>query len=98
MLKKTGHQVEVHNYIDDLGNQLADTVVGILNTTTEQPYERFGDFCWETYAKINKAYKDEPDMLKQREIVLQLEEGAFQYSVDGTARLRRESFASMSRK
>ncbi len=35
-------EVEVHNYIDDLGNQLADTVVGILNTTTEQPYERFG--------------------------------------------------------
>ncbi|WP_367584233.1 arginine--tRNA ligase [Paenibacillus sp. FJAT-26967] len=26
MLQSEGHQVEVHNYIDDLGNQLADTV------------------------------------------------------------------------
>jgi arginyl-tRNA synthetase len=76
MLKKTGHQVEVHNYIDDLGNQLADTVVGILHTSTEQPYTRFGDFCWETYAKINKAYKDQPDLLEQRTNVLtELEEG-----------------------
>lgn len=76
LLRKTGHQVEVHNYIDDLGNQLADTVVGMLHTKTEQPYERFGDFCWETYAKINKAYKEQPDLLKQRTNVLcQLEEG-----------------------
>jgi arginyl-tRNA synthetase len=32
MLSHAGYQVEVHNYIDDLGNQLADTVVGILHT------------------------------------------------------------------
>ncbi|OMF24811.1 arginine--tRNA ligase [Paenibacillus sp. FSL H8-0548] len=76
MLTKTGCQVEVHNYIDDLGNQLADTVVGVLQTTTKQPYERFGDFCWETYSKINKAYKENPDLLEQRTSVLtQLEEG-----------------------
>ncbi|MGM0882988.1 MAG: arginine--tRNA ligase [Bacillota bacterium] len=76
MLKKTGHQIEVHNYIDDLGNQLADTVVGILHTSTEQPYPRFGDFCWETYAKINKAYKEQPDLLEHRTNVLtELEEG-----------------------
>ncbi|WP_169082968.1 arginine--tRNA ligase [Paenibacillus sp. PL91] len=76
MLKRTGHQVEVNNYIDDLGNQLADTVVGVLQTTTEQPYERFGDFCWETYSKINKAYKEQPALLEQRTKVLaQLEEG-----------------------
>src|SRR5690606_3701817 len=29
MLQAAGREVEVHNYIDDLGNQLADTVVGI---------------------------------------------------------------------
>ncbi|OBZ16989.1 arginine--tRNA ligase [Bacillus sp. FJAT-26390] len=76
LLKRTGYQVEVHNYIDDLGNQLADTVVGILQTTTEQPYERFGDFCWETYSRINKAYKEQPTLLEQRTNVLsKLEEG-----------------------
>ncbi|CAM3929640.1 arginine--tRNA ligase [Paenibacillus alkaliterrae] len=76
MLVKDGYQVEVHNYIDDLGNQLADTVVGILNTATKQPYERFGDFCWETYSKINQAYKTQPALLQERTNVLtHLEEG-----------------------
>lgn len=76
MLRKSGYQVEVHNYIDDLGNQLADTVVGMLQTSTEQAHARFGDFCWETYAKINKAYKEEPELLQHRDAVLsELEKG-----------------------
>lgn len=76
MLKRTGHQVEVHNYIDDLGNQLADTVVGILHTTTEREYGRFGDFCWDTYAAINKAYKENPELQQERtEVLHQLEKG-----------------------
>ncbi|MBD0380805.1 arginine--tRNA ligase [Paenibacillus sedimenti] len=70
MLRHAGYQVEVHNYIDDLGNQLADTVVGILHTQTEQPYVRFGDFCWETYAKVNQAYKDNLSLLEERSSVL----------------------------
>jgi arginyl-tRNA synthetase len=76
MLEMAGHQVEVHNYIDDLGNQLADTVVGILNTSTEHPHARFGDFCWDTYAGINQAYKTSPELQEKRTTVLQaLEEG-----------------------
>ncbi|MEW9700512.1 arginine--tRNA ligase [Paenibacillus sp. SI8] len=70
MLRQDGCQVEVHNYVDDLGNQLADTVVGMLHTHTEQPFVRFGDFCWETYAKINQAYKQHPSLLDQRSTVL----------------------------
>jgi arginyl-tRNA synthetase len=76
MLKRTGYQVEVHNYIDDLGNQLADTMVGILQTSTEHVFSRFGDFCWETYANINKAYKENPDLQNERSVVLHaLEKG-----------------------
>ncbi|MDQ8735254.1 arginine--tRNA ligase [Paenibacillus sp. LHD-38] len=76
MLRRTGYLVEVHNYIDDLGNQLADTVVGILQSKHAQPHERFGDFCWDTYASINKAYKEQPELLKERTRVLtELEEG-----------------------
>ncbi|SDO10914.1 arginyl-tRNA synthetase [Paenibacillus sp. yr247] len=70
MLSQAGYQVEVHNYIDDLGNQLADTVVGILHTQTEDTFARFGDFCWETYAKVNQAYKVQPDLVEQRSTVL----------------------------
>ncbi|MBP1994833.1 arginine--tRNA ligase [Paenibacillus eucommiae] len=77
MLKRTGHQVEVHNYIDDLGNQLADTVVGILHTpSNEQAYSRFGDFCWDVYSQVNHAYKENPDLQNERAVVLhQLEQG-----------------------
>ncbi|NHN28276.1 arginine--tRNA ligase [Paenibacillus agricola] len=76
MLEMAGHQVEVHNYIDDLGNQLADTVVGMLNTHAEQPHTRFGDYCWDTYAGINQAYKVNPELQAQRTAVLEaLEQG-----------------------
>lgn len=70
MLAHAGYQVEVHNYIDDLGNQLADTVVGILHTQTDDTFHRFGDFCWETYAKVNQAYKVQPELIEKRSTVL----------------------------
>jgi arginyl-tRNA synthetase len=70
MLSFAGNQVEVHNYIDDLGNQLADTVVGILNTKLEQSFVRFGDYCWETYAEVNQAYKVNSDLQEERTKVL----------------------------
>jgi arginyl-tRNA synthetase len=76
LIEHTSINVEIHNYIDDLGNQLADTVVGILNTQINQPYVRFGDFCWETYAEVNHAYKVNPILLEQRTKMLHaLEEG-----------------------
>jgi arginyl-tRNA synthetase len=31
---------------------------------------RFGDFCWETYAKVNQAYKVNPELAQQRSTVL----------------------------
>ncbi len=77
LLRKTGYHVEVHNYIDDLGNQLADTVVGVLNTAVSNRYARFGDFCWDVYAEVNRKYKDNPGLMSERTKVLHaLEEGA----------------------
>ncbi|MFE5319469.1 arginine--tRNA ligase [Paenibacillus sp. NPDC056579] len=76
LMRRTGYQVEVHNYIDDLGNQLADTVVGIHRTTIEGDFPRFGDFCWDVYAEVNKAYKEQPDLQLERTRVLhELEKG-----------------------
>ncbi|MDF2958496.1 MAG: argS [Paenibacillus sp.] len=76
LLRRVGHQVEVHNYIDDLGNQLADTVVGILHTPLQKEHVRFGDFCWDIYAAINKEYQVNPKLTEQRTHVLHnLEEG-----------------------
>lgn len=70
LLRKTGHQVEVHNYIDDLGNQLADTLVGIQWTNMQSSHRRFGDFCWDVYAAINKQYAIDPELQHERTKVL----------------------------
>ncbi|MCZ8520225.1 MULTISPECIES: arginine--tRNA ligase [Paenibacillus] len=76
LLRRNGRQVEVHNYIDDLGNQLADTVVSLLHSERKGEHERFGDFCWESYAWINKEYANRPELAAERTRVLQeLEEG-----------------------
>ncbi|WNQ10739.1 arginine--tRNA ligase [Paenibacillus aurantius] len=76
MLRSKGHLVEVHNYIDDLGNQLADTVVGLLQTSVQGEYSRFGDFCWDVYADINRQYREQPELEQKRAQVLhELEEG-----------------------
>lgn len=76
MLRRTGYNVEVHNYIDDLGNQLADTVVGLLNISLEGEHTRFGDYCWDLYAKVNKEYTQNPEMtLKRTNILHSLEQG-----------------------
>ncbi|MEK4004740.1 arginine--tRNA ligase [Paenibacillus sp. FSL H3-0333] len=76
VLRATGHTVEVHNYVDDLGNQLADTVAGLLNVPLVGAHVRFGDYCWDIYAEINKTYAQQPEMVQKRtEILHALEEG-----------------------
>ncbi len=76
ILRGVGHTVEVQNYIDDLGVQVADSVVA---------FETFGDapegyeidkWLWKIYSDINKKYESDPKLLKRREEVLhEMEQG-----------------------
>ncbi|WP_310551396.1 arginine--tRNA ligase [Paenibacillus glufosinatiresistens] len=76
LLRRTGSEVEVHYYVDDLGNQLADTVVGLMEIPLDSPQSRFGDFCWNLYAAINQTYEQHPELLNRRsEILHDLEAG-----------------------
>lgn len=76
LLHQTGYPVEVHNYIDDTGVQVADTVVGLLNLEHRGQYRRFGDFCWDLYAKVGQTYEAIPALKEERARVLHaLEEG-----------------------
>src|SRR5690606_19133044 len=68
LYRRAGYQVEVHNYIDDLGNQVADTVAGLLHYPIKGEYKRFGDFCWDLYAQVNK---EEGWLEERREAILQ---------------------------
>ncbi|RAV05445.1 arginine--tRNA ligase [Paenibacillus sp. YN15] len=100
LLKRLGYKVEIHNYIDDLGNQLADTVVGLLNLPVKGKHQRFGDYCWDLYAAVNRRYEEEPELAGERSRVLHaLEEGGSNLAWLGTLtaeRIVREHLEEMA--
>ena len=74
VLRFRGNPVEVQNYIDDTGVQVADVVVGfrhlegldlpavmqIAETT------RFDYYCWDLYARVTEWYGADKERLKKR--------------------------------
>ena len=64
VLRFRGVPVEVQNYIDDTGVQVADVVVGfrvLENLTLDQIHEvadttRFDYYCWDLYARVTEWY------------------------------------------
>jgi len=76
--------VEVQNYIDDLGVQVADIIVGFREidrkTLTEirtiADTTRFDYYCWDLYSRVTDWYDGQPDRLAVRARALHdLEEG-----------------------
>jgi arginyl-tRNA synthetase len=65
-LRALGHEVEVQNYIDDTGVQLADVVVGFVDLrhlpTAEVAAlpEPFDYYCWDLYAEVGRWFGDDP--------------------------------------
>ncbi len=78
MLRARGNPVEVQNYIDNTGVQVADVVVGFHFLEKKSPAEvgnlmqagegeqRFDYLCWDLYARTSQYYKDNPDSLAWR--------------------------------
>ncbi len=77
-LRFRGTAVEVQNYIDDTGVQVADVVVGFrefeqidlagakhLAATT-----RFDYYCWDLYARVTEWYDGDQERLKIRQATL----------------------------
>jgi arginyl-tRNA synthetase len=84
MLRFAGREVDVQNYIDNTGVQVADVIVGFLyldkksraeiEELTRQP--RFDYLCWDLYAQVSRWYEQEPQNRNARQQVLHaLEEG-----------------------
>jgi arginyl-tRNA synthetase len=73
-----GTPVEVQNYIDDTGVQVADVVVGF--TALEQrdfaavraiaESTRFDYYCWDLYAKVTEWYDEDKERLQTRAAML----------------------------
>jgi arginyl-tRNA synthetase len=76
MLRRRGRFVEVQNYIDNTGVQVADVVVGFyylekktlseVTALIEDPGVRFDYVCWELYARTSSYYKENPPSVKWR--------------------------------
>jgi arginyl-tRNA synthetase len=68
LLRFAGREVDVQNYIDNTGVQVADVVVGFthiekksraeIEALTRQP--RFDYYCWDLYAQVSQWYEQDP--------------------------------------
>ncbi|MEO5860456.1 MAG: arginine--tRNA ligase [Pyrinomonadaceae bacterium] len=89
ILKATGKRVEVQNYIDNTGVQVADVVVGFMHVENRDLDSikaldaqltadgvSFDFYCWDLYAKVGQLYQTDEDLKSKRAEVLHLiEEG-----------------------
>jgi arginyl-tRNA synthetase len=89
MLRARGNRVEVQNYIDNTGVQVADVVAGFHFLERKSPAEvaelieaqRFDYICWDLYARTSLHYKDHPETLAWRaEVLHAVEAGAGELS------------------
>ena len=89
ILKSTGKSVEVQNYIDNTGVQVADVVVGFiylektdlaaiqkLDSELAANGKSFDYYCWDLYAKVGQQYQADEDLKARRaEVLHAIEEG-----------------------
>ncbi len=68
LLRFRGHHVEVQNYIDNTGVQVADVVVGFEHLEKKKVEDverliqdsgiRFDYYCWDLYARVSQHYQE----------------------------------------
>jgi len=77
ILRRCGYQVEVQNYIDDTGAQVADVVLGIKHLGADIPEDAaFDHFCWDLYTDVHRKYETDPALKDiQREYLHLIESG-----------------------
>ncbi len=74
MMRAAGLNVEVQNYIDNTGVQVADVAAAFLHLEKKSPAEvrsliaqtRFDYLCWDVYARISQYYEENADAKKWR--------------------------------
>ncbi len=85
LLRRTGRRVEVQNYIDNTGVQVADVVIGFLYIAKKTPAEvralaaepKFDYYCWDLYASVTHFFEEDKTRLSLRgEMLKSIEEGA----------------------
>ncbi len=85
LLRFRGRAVEVQNYIDNTGVQVADVIVGFAHLEKKSFEEvqkliethggaRFDYYCWDLYARVFQFYESHPEALRLRSETLQARE------------------------
>ncbi len=74
LLRYAGREVDIQNYIDNTGVQVADVVVGFthiekksraeIESLSRQP--RFDYYCWDLYARVSQWYEQDKQNLQAR--------------------------------
>jgi arginyl-tRNA synthetase len=84
LLRFAGRDVDVQNYIDNTGVQVADVVVGFLHIEQKTRAQiealaaapRFDYVCWDLYARVSHWYEENKSNLQVRAATLRsIEEG-----------------------
>jgi arginyl-tRNA synthetase len=78
LLRYLGRQVEIQNYIDDTGVQVADVAVGFRELEGQDlagvraiaDSTRFDFYCWDLYARVTEWYEGDKARLKIRSAAL----------------------------
>jgi arginyl-tRNA synthetase len=86
MMRARGQHVEVQNYIDNTGVQVADVVAGFhylehktpaeVRKLIEDPTVRFDYLCWDLYARTSAYYTEAPESKAWRSETLHAIEAA----------------------
>ena len=111
LLRFQGRPVEVQNYIDDTGVQVADVVVGFtslenrdlasVRALADDATVRFDYYCWDLYAKVTEWYDADKSRLSVRADALHaIEEGGNDLATMGALiadRIVRCHLATMAR-
>jgi arginyl-tRNA synthetase len=85
MLRFRGHNVEIQNYIDNTGVQVADVVVGFqqlerkslgdVRKLIEDKEVRFDYYCWDLYARVSNFYVESGNKEIRPHTLKAIEEG-----------------------
>ncbi len=84
LLRFAGREVDVQNYIDNTGVQVADVVVGFTHIEKKSRAEiealahqpRFDYYCWDLYARVSHWYEQDKEHLQARRDTLHAIEDA----------------------
>src|SRR5437667_455018 len=87
ILKAAGRKVEVQNYIDNTGVQVADVIVGVKHVERKTLDDvrrlianrsiKFDYHCWDVYARVASFYEaQDPHYALRAQVLKEIEEGS----------------------